>query len=308
MGKMDRLEILPVTLLETEKSTIDDLRRFAHSLKLEFGWHYLLDLSWILRLLNSVEGQTIIDAGAGIGIMQWYLASKGAQVISVDRESRSKLSLRFRKRFTVRGLRPEDLEPMNGLFHQIEGINSRSIKNLASSLWDSIQGKTLKAFGDERFNHSGQVIIYNQDLTDLVDIQDKSVDAIVAVSSLEHNSPENLEQVVSELQRVLKPGRPMYATLGCAKDKDWYHESSQGWCYNEQTLRRIFDLKDDIPTNFDQYDELLKALRANKELKEDLASFYFRSGDNGMPWGKWDPQYQPVGICKIKQEEEVGEG
>jgi hypothetical protein len=100
----------------------------------------------------------------------------------------------------------------------------------------------------------------------------------------------------------------MYATLGCAKDKDWYHESSQGWCYNEQTLRRIFDLKDDIPTNFDQYDELLKALRANKELEEDLASFYFRSGDNGMPWGKWDPQYQPVGICKIKQEEEVGEG
>jgi SAM-dependent methyltransferase len=186
---------------------------------------------------------------------------------------------------------------MNGLFNQSEGINYRSIKKLISRLWDSFQGEALEAFGDEHANYSGQVIIYNQDLTDLVDIQDKSVDAIVAVSSLEHNSPENLEQVVSELQRVLKPGRPMYATLACAKDKDWYHESSQGWCYNEQTLRRIFDLKDDIPTNFD-----------HKELKEDLASFYFRSGDNGMPWGKWDPQYQPVGICKIKQEEEVGEG
>ena len=31
-----------------------------------------------------------------------------------------------------------------------------------------------------------------------------------------------------------------------------------------------------------------------------LAAFYARSGDNGMPWGKWDPQYQPVGVCKVK--------
>ena len=28
----------------------------------------------------------------------------------------------------------------------------------------------------------------------------------------------------------------------------------------------------------------------------DLADFYFRSGDNGMPWGNWDPQYMPVGV------------
>ena len=41
------------------------------------------------------------------------------------------------------------------------------------------------------------------------------------------------------------------------------------------------------------------AVRA--ELRDNLASFYFRSGDNGMPWGKWDPQYQPVGVCKVKR-------
>ena len=250
----------------------------------------------------------IIDAGAGIGIMQWYLASKGAQVISVDRESRSKLSRRFRKRFNVRGLRREDLEPMSGLFDLNEGINTRFIKNLVSELWDAIKGETREAFGEERFDRSGEVIIYNQDLTSLADINNQSVDAIVAVSSLEHNSPEDLEKVIAELLRVLRPGRPLYATLSCAKDHDWFHEPSRGWCYSEQTLRRIFDLEDNIPTNFDQYDELLRSLRANNELKEDLASFYFRSGDNGMPWGKWDPQYQPVGICKIKQEEEVGEG
>jgi SAM-dependent methyltransferase len=279
----------------------DDLRRFARSLKLEFGWHYLLDLIWILSLIESVEQQTIIDAGAGTGIMQWYIAARGARVISVDRESRTMLARRFRKRFTVRGLRPEDLGPEIGLFDQSDGINYRSIKKMVSGLWENFQSTTRKDFGGDSNNHSGEVIIYNQDLTHLVDINDQSVDAIVAVSSLEHNSPEDLDRVVSELLRVLKPGRPLYATLGCAKNKDWFHEPSKGWCYSERTLRRIFDLETDTRSNFDQYDDLMSALRANKELESNLASFYFGSGDNGMPWGKWDPQYQPVGICKIKR-------
>lgn len=302
----DQLEILPVTLLDTEKSTISDLRRIASRLKLEFGWHYLLDLSWIIRSLNSVEGQTIIDAGAGTGVIQWFLAAKGAQVISVDRESRAKLPRRFRKRFEVRGLRPKDLEPENGLFDRSEGISHRSFKKLVYGLWVSIQSEMLKSFAGEEEDHSGQVILYNQDLKNLVDIHDQSVDAVVAVSSLEHNSPEDLDLVVHELQRVLKPGRPLFATMGCAKDQDWFHEPSQGWCYSEDTLRRIFDLDNEIATNFDQYDVLLSALRGNKELEENLASFYFRSGDNGMPWGRWDPQYQPVGVCKVKKEVQVG--
>ena len=130
----DRLEILPVTLLETEESTVNDLRRTARSLKLEFGWHYLLDLSWIIRSLNSVVGQTIIDAGAGIGIMQWFLAEKGVRVISVDRESRSKLARRFRKRFAVRGLRSEDLEAEKGLFDGSDGINFLQRKNITAKL------------------------------------------------------------------------------------------------------------------------------------------------------------------------------
>ena len=35
-------------------------------------------------------------------------------------------------------------------------------------------------------------------------------------------------------------------------------------------------------------------------VRDNLARFYFQSGDNGMPWGKWDPQYQSVGVRKIK--------
>ena len=52
-----------------------------------------------------------MDAGAGTGVLQWYLAEQGAEVLSVDRGSRSDLPLRFRRRFHVQGLRPQDLAP-----------------------------------------------------------------------------------------------------------------------------------------------------------------------------------------------------
>ena len=143
-------------------------------------------------------------------------------------------------------------------------------------------------------------MIYNQDLADLVDLPDNSVDAVVAVSALEHNPPENLPRVVRELTRVIKPGGVLLATLCAARDQDWYHTPSAGWCYSAASLRSSFDLAAGTPDNYARYDEFFQALKDCAELRDHLARFYFKSGDNGMPWGQWDPQYQPVGVCKIK--------
>jgi len=303
----DEIEILPVTLLEGERSTVADLQRMAGRMKLEFGWHYLLDLTWIIRQLEDVVGKSMIDAGAGTGILQWYLANQGAKVFSVDRESRARLPRRFRRHFKVEGLREEDLARENVLVGGIAGIKQSSIKKTVSELIDVIQTSAIQQPDRRDADGIGQVIIYNQDLGNLVDIPANSVDAIVAVSSLEHNSPDGLEQVVTELMRVLKPGCAMYATLGAARDNDWFHAPSKGWCYSEGTLRNIFNLSPVTKSNYDQYDHLFEALQKNKELQENLAAFYFNSGDNGMPWGNWDPQYQPVGVRKIKREKLIGQ-
>jgi ubiquinone/menaquinone biosynthesis C-methylase UbiE len=144
------------------------------------------------------------------------------------------------------------------------------------------------------------VTINNQDLKSLEDISDESLDAVVAVSALEHNTPDDLPGVVAELMRVIKPGGLLLATLGASRDEDWFHEPSSGWCYSEASLRRIFDLPETASSNYGRYDSLLLALRECAELRDNLAKFYFASGNNGMPWGKWDPQYQPVGVCKVK--------
>lgn len=292
----DKIEILSVSLLEQHRPTVRALKRLASSLGLEFGWHYLLDLTWMLSQLRSVKGKRIVDAGAGTGIMQWYLAEQGAEVISVDRTSRAKLPLYFRNRYHVRGLRPQDLIPGAQLMRDSWSSPSRLRREIKP------QARNLTAMADPR-RAAGRVVVYNQDLHDLGELADASIDAVVAVSSLEHNPPEHLPRVVAELLRVLKPGGMLLATLGTARDADWLHVASQGWCYTEASLRRLFDLPAGTPTNYDDYDALFDALKRCTELRENLASFYYRSGDNGMPWGQWDPQYMPVGVCKVKSDD-----
>jgi SAM-dependent methyltransferase len=294
----EQFELLSVSLLDSERKRITELKNLAHRLKLEFGWHYLLDISWVLRQIDTIASKKIIDAGAGTGVIQWYLAENGATVISVDRESRKNLPSRFRRRFTVEGLRPRDLSSEKGS----AGMSTKSLKTMAVDWIDQIRYSVGQYSSNPKPIEPGKVIIYNQDLTDLADIGEDSVDTIVAVSSLEHNSPEGLEAVVAELMRVLRPGGALVATLGASRDDDWFHEPSQGWCYSEQTLRRIFQISSETPSNYSQYDLLFENLIKNQELHDNLASFYFQSGDNGMPWGEWNPEYQPVGVCKRKDE------
>ena len=296
----ERIEILPVDLLEQNRPVVGELKRLAGSLGLEFGWHYLLDLTWILSLLGDLEGLQVMDAGAGTGVLQWYLAGSGARVISVDRLSREALPLRFRRRFRVQGLRGEvDLSPSGRAFLRNfrRPVAGSWLRKLAVRL--AAQARDARGWLSQSTG-TGSVLIYNQDLADLADITDDSLDAVVSVSALEHNTPAGLQVVTRELMRVLKPGGMLLATLTAGKDQDWWHEASSGWCYTDESLRRLFDLSPDTPSNYDRYDELFDALVNCAELRDNLASFYFSSTDKGLPGGVWDPQYQPVGVCKIK--------
>ena len=141
-------------------------------------------------------------------------------MISVDRPSRALLPLRFRRRFNVRvcGLaqnrtwRP-GWQVLKSHFSGKAGIPASSaipLKPKTSSGWRRL----LPALQPRR--SPGQVLVYNQDLKNLADIPDSSLDAVVAVSALEHNTPEGLQQVVAELMRVLKPGGKLIATLSAA--------------------------------------------------------------------------------------------
>jgi len=287
----DKIEILNVDALEENRVLADELYAFAARWGIELGWHYILDLMWILTELGPIQpGMTILDAGAGFGLIQWWLAEHGARVISVDKVSRAELSVRFYTRYTIRGMRPDDLLPRSALASRRlgDGDLPGAIRAVASTV---VSLFTTKA--------SGSVTIYNEDLSSLEAIPPDSIDAVVAVSALEHNTMEGFPGVFSELVRVLKPGGMLLATLGASGGEDWYHEASSGWCYSEATLRRLYHLSEDTSSNYDQHDRLFEKIRTCVELKEKLAPFYTHMPNSGMPGGIWDPQYQPVGVKKI---------
>lgn len=291
------IEILSVDLLHDEQELVKTFRYRAHRLGIEMGWHYLLDMAWIGRNLGNPDGKRILEAGAGTGLMQWWLAERGAEVVSIDRSSRANLSGRFRMAYHVRGLRTDDLYNQRQLiWHRLQDASLSSIGRIMGAARAAI-ATTMASVAPKA---KGEVVIYNHDLVSMPDLADNSFDHVVAVSSLEHNSPEVLSVIVRELIRVLKPGGCLIATLAAARDMDWFHEPSHGWCYTENSLREAFKLPISTPSNFDKYDLLFEQICLCEELRQDLSPFYFRSGDNGMPWGVWDPKYQPVGIMKRK--------
>ena len=291
-----KIELIGVDILDRQRPLVEELKSLAEARGIDLGWHYLLDLAWIISQLELQPGMRVLDAGAGTGLMQWYLAGKGVEVISVDRASRIDLPLRLRAGYRVNGLRKQDLASTTATiahdFQKASTLPARLSGLLRDSYWALACAITPKT--------AGQVTVYQQDLGTLADIPDAAVSAVVAVSSLEHNPPEGLERVVRELMRVIRPGGALLATLGAAPEKDWFHQPSQGWCYSAETLRARFDLPEGVETNYERYDPLFSRLSNCAELRDHLADFYFRSGDNGMPWGKWDPQYQPVGVRKAK--------
>ena len=296
----DRIGIIPVSLLEDQRPCVEEICWIRAKLDPPMGWHYLLDLPWAARELQPWRGMHVLDAGAGTGVMQWWLAEHGVNVLSVDRIDRSRLGYRFRAWCPVRGFGESDLRPM-GLPGWKAFLPPRRLRS-----WHRWPLRLENAFrqlvseGPRPPSGRGTVTIWDHDLANMREIPDDSVDAIVSISALEHNDPDRLRMIVKELMRVLRPRGRLIATLAAARDHDWFHEPSGGWCYTDTTLRNALDIPAGCPSNYDCYDRLFERLRNCEELRAGLPDSYFASGRNGMPWGIWDPKYQPVGVVKTK--------
>ena len=126
------------------------------------------------------------------------------------------------------------------------------------------------------------------------EIASASFDAVVSLSSLEHVPHADLPAVVAELRRVVKPdGFCAITTSATDAAETWFHAPSRGLCFTMNDLGALFGA-DDVSRIHPG--EALRAYRESTYLQSRLASFYRRSGNNGMPWGKWDPKYIPAGI------------
>ena len=304
MGAQDKIELLSVSLLNSHRLLVNEFRNSALKLGLGLGWHYLLDLSWAASQLPQSKEMLVIDAGAGYGLMQWWLSDKGIDVLSIDKLNRDNIPNLIKANYNIYKLISNNLNNLERIpiFSIKKWGFSQSLRNIVHY----IKGTKLIAFKDNlQKKNKGKVILYNTNLSDLKYIVDNSIDLVISISALEHNQPDQLMNCINELMRTIKPGGCLIATLAASKDHDWFHEPSQGWCYTENSIRKLFNIPNDCASNFQHYDEYMTFLKSCNELKDNLSDFYFNSGNNGMPFGIWDPKYQPVGIVKIKHNTSV---
>lgn len=322
---MEKIEILSEEFFESHRNEMEIVEQFQSRFSPVLGWHYLLDLAWILREIRSClqPGALILDAGAGSGILQLILAELGYNVISADFVGRE-FSQEYLKRYKgiIHHLNSQRSSMGNRYTRHIASVYNREKRGILAQLSRlgtriGLGSGSLDAVHTHRFtpqmleraplfqgdasNNCGRIFLYRCDLKQMPLIPDGYVDAVVSLSALEHNQHDSVESCVAELVRVVKISGRLVITVSASQSEDWFHEPSKGWCYSETSLKRLFQLPEKVTSNFYRKNELYEKLKSeNSELRTRLAPAYFESGDNGMPWGRWNPVYQPVGIVKIK--------
>ncbi len=289
----DKIHVFPLELLERRSDLKQEVLDAIDRFNAPIGWHYLLDLVWLLECVEDLpQGSIILDAGAGNGLMQMLLVARGHRVISVDFSPRRPLKS-YESGANIRVLEGRSFSN-DYITHMSKswGLDEKE-GNVGT------EGETpspLEVLEDESVN----LVYWRADLTDLNPLPDGCVDAMVSVSALEHNSPEGMEACLAEMNRVLKPGGGMHITISGSDRGDWFHEPSNGWCYSESSIIKHFDLKN-TQSNYVDAEAIFAEVKQGDGLKEYLAPFYFTSGNNGMPWGKWNPEYFPLGVSKWKK-------
>jgi len=321
---VERIEILSEELFESHSEQIEMVEQFQCRFKAILGWHYYLDLAWIVKNICCTvpRGALILDAGAGCGVLQLMLAELGYNVISADFVGR-----RFPKEYLYRygavlyNLNCQDSSMDNRYTRHLSSVYGAGSKGFLAGLrrlfgtsvgWDPVNmietfryvpegAPQNRIFDGDACKSCGRIFLYRCDIKAMSLLPDCFVDAVVSLSALEHNDHDSFAACVNELLRVTKPGGELILTVSASQADDWFHEPSKGWCYSESTLKRLFKLPEDVPSNFSRKAEFFtKLAREGNELHKRLDPIYSKSGENGLPWGKWMPNYQPVGVVKVK--------
>jgi SAM-dependent methyltransferase len=259
----------------------------------------MLDLIWILREIRGLglaPGAKVLDAGAGRGLLQFLLAAEGYEVLSVDfTHERIPFpeSLVFKMSMTAKNSSKNEYK---------EFLKAKKNAGIAKRIGRKLAKLDARILGEaRRKKERGRIALFSEDLRDMHFIKEESVDAAVSVSAIEHNpDKEDVRKIACELFRILKRDSVMLITTSALPGKDVFHKPSRGWCFCEDTLSSLFGLSD-YETNFDLFESYIKKLKEDTYLKSNLDGFYYSSGDNGMPYGIWDPAYVPIGIRRRKR-------
>jgi ubiquinone/menaquinone biosynthesis C-methylase UbiE len=321
----DKIELLEAGLLN-DKNKLQAIDHWLDVMNWPNGWHYDLDIVWILQHIEKLglpKGATIIDAGAGLGVTQFILASCGYNVISLDFTSRK--VPRFSKGIFMienieRDLGSYTHEYMEFMkYDQEQASKSRKSRTPFSLMQKAFDLKRLnlnvykgrvlfkKVFNlsylsESMKDHKGfGKITFLRGTFNSIPLKDSIADALVSVSAFEHNTYKDIPGSVNEFMRVIKKGAPLLITTSAAEKEDWYFKSPKAWNFTRGSLSGWFGISDDrIIFN---YRDAFEKITRSRELEGRISSFYKFNGENGLPFGDLKKaKYLPVGIVKVKKE------
>ncbi|MCX5782674.1 MAG: methyltransferase domain-containing protein [Elusimicrobia bacterium] len=325
----DKIEILDTALLEN-KSKLKEIDHWLKVFNWPNGWHYDLDIIWVLNnieRLNLPKGSTIIDAGAGIGMTQFILASRGYNVISLDFTKRQ--IPRFAKGiFNIESvdtaLGDYQHEYMSFMTHGQSQPNKPKksagyyfsklrklfypglfLRNVHSIMYQFMQYvhthfNVYYALEKQRDHSSFGKITFLRGTFNNIPLENNAADALVSVSAFEHNTYEDMPGSISEFKRVLKPHAPMFISTSASDNQDWYFNPPKAWNFSKQTLSSWFNIPNE-KIAFD-YKKVLENIKNSKILKKRMSPYYKLSVESALPYGNLkEAKYLPVGILKIKE-------
>lgn len=300
-----RIELIDpdAMLASPELALVRDFLRLTR--RTQIGWHYLTDLVWILRQARQwPAGSRVLDAGGGKGPLQYLLLELGFDVCNVDLTLpalRPPLMHRYRaSRRTLGSFRPtpyrDHLEnrQLPGV-HLLakQAMDSGPVRWLRDAGYGPAHALWRRRNGVAPGTPPGRLEWVVGNLCAMPELADGMFDAVVSLSALEHVPRELLPGAIAEIGRVLRPDAAWAVTTSATdRERTWFHEPSKGWCFTPPDLAALFAA---TPPAADA-GEILERYRRCEVLRDGLAGFYFRSGDNGMPWGAWEPAYVPAGI------------
>jgi ubiquinone/menaquinone biosynthesis C-methylase UbiE len=317
---VDKIELLQESLIEENPELAMDILAASTRVGVPLGWHYVLDLIWLLKEIDVEKPATILDAGAGGGLMQYLLADLGYQVISADMVVRDPRSdLRRLYEFDTMGTNQEiDHDFLDHLgVAKKPGTNSQKtlierIKKPLRLIRNTFRQKPTSTIVTETVpdqlsitpGKQATIFLYRCDLKNMQKLPDSSVDAVVSVSAIEHNPPEISKKIMQELERVTKPEGSILITVSAGKTGITTHPESHSYVLDETALLDTYNLVNP-GSNFSDFDSIFERMTRSKYLQRWLSSMYYNDGKNGMPWGIWAPSYLPVGIRKTIGEDSV---
>ena len=275
----------------------------------QIGWHYITDLTWLYsRIKHWPKSLRILDAGGGTGPLQFLLAEMGFSITNIDMALKQPPPwLTDRYQTTLKQLTASDtseyLDFLNGKqrYHKNSGLQ-RIVRKAKKRVRENCLSTFFYHFRHNRWQRRygsaspqvGNIQWVTGNLCHLNGIPSNAFDAVVSLSALEHIPLEQLGNALNEIRRVLKtPNYWAITTSATDQNTTWYHQPSRGYCYSISDLKIRFKATSSYPQN-------PKRIRQEYQncdyLKRNLAKFYSKSSQYGMPWGKWDPKYIPVGI------------